>query len=169
MPNDVVKSLHWQFQEYSDSPLFLSFNDVNQINVKNSESDIISIFESTYEVNDHIQFNKVKYDFQTNEIERIAVEECTKSKDDGINNNTLKDGLKSQLNSLKLFNERIEILVNYTDNILKDNHDTVKDYDLLRSLSSLIASLPAHSNDRDFKQEYENVSISCFLKTRNYV
>jgi len=79
---------------------------------------------------------------------------------------SLESHLHTQRAAIKMLHERILVLVQYVTEVIAGQ--TQKDHATLRSLSALIASLPASENKAfraEFEKEYEDVQITAFLST----
>jgi hypothetical protein len=86
--------------------------------------------------------------------------------------------LQSQRAAVKMLHDRILVLVQYVTDVLASEYESClpgrliscfkidnapKDHTTLRSLSALIASLPASEN-KEFRKEFDTVCISSYLK-----
>ncbi|KAG1826194.1 maintenance of mitochondrial structure and function-domain-containing protein [Suillus subaureus] len=123
-------------------------------------------YEPTIEIRDkktRSVFIEAPYKVETGEAERIAVDWTAKG---GGGSTSLESHLQSQRAAVKMLHERILVLVQYVTNVIAGQIPT--DHTTLRSLSALIASLPASENKgfRDeFNTEYEDVQLTAFLSS----
>lgn len=162
-------ALHEQFTAYSSTPLLLLLQPST---VFAASSDLtaqtlpIKAYEPTIEIRDRKTrsvFIEAPFTVETGEAERIAVDWAAKG---GEGDNSLESHLNSQRAAVKMLHDRIMLLAKYVTDVLADQ--AVKDHATLRSISALIASLPA-SEHRDFRDEfdteYEDVQLTAYLAT----
>ncbi|CAL1696340.1 unnamed protein product [Somion occarium] len=123
-------------------------------------------YEPTIEIRDRKArsvFIEAGYTVETGEAERIAVDWTARG---GSGGTSLESHLSSQRAAVKMLHDRILLLVKYVTEILAG--EAKKDHATLRSLSALIASLPAseHKGFREeFEKEYEDVQLTAFLSS----
>ncbi|KAG1783707.1 maintenance of mitochondrial structure and function-domain-containing protein [Suillus placidus] len=156
-------------QWYCSTPLLLVLQPST---ITSSSSDItgqtlpFKAYEPTIEIRDkktRSVFIEVPYKVETGEAERIAVDWTAKG---GGGSTSLESHLQAQRAAVKMLHERILVLVQYVTNVIAGQVPT--DYTTLRSLSALIASLPASENKgfRDeFNTEYEDVQLTAVLSS----
>ncbi|KAI0080002.1 hypothetical protein K474DRAFT_1658239 [Panus rudis PR-1116 ss-1] len=123
-------------------------------------------YEPTIEIRDRTSrtvFIEAPYSVETGEAERIAVDTTARAGEGGT---SLESHLNSQKAAVKMLHDRILILVQYLTDVLAGQ--AKKDHSALRSLSALIASLPASEHQgfrEEFDKEYEDVQLTAFLST----
>ncbi|CCM01623.1 uncharacterized protein FIBRA_03684 [Fibroporia radiculosa] len=166
-PTAVHIALHEQFTPYSSTPLLLILQPST---VFAASSDItaqplpIKAYEPTIEIRDRKSrsvFVEAPYTVETGEAERIAVDWTAKG---GEGDNSLESHLNSQRAAVKMLHERILVLVKYVGDVIAGQAE--KDHATLRSLSALVASLPANEHKgfrEEFDTEYEDVQLTAYL------
>ncbi|THH23108.1 hypothetical protein EUX98_g8074 [Antrodiella citrinella] len=123
-------------------------------------------YEPTIEIRDRKTrsvFIEATFTVETGEAERIAVDWTAKG---GASGTSLESHLYNQRAAVKMLHDRILVLVKYVTDVIAGQ--ATKDHATLRSLSALIASLPAsgHKEFRDeFDTEYEDVQLTAYLST----
>ncbi|KAJ7655203.1 COP9 signalosome subunit 6 [Mycena polygramma] len=162
-------ALHEQFTGYCSTPLLLilqpsialvASSDVNAQNLP------LKAFEPTIELRDRKSrsvYIEVPYNVETGEAERIAVDWTARG---GGSGTSLESHLQTQRAAVKMLHERIMVLVKYVTDVVAGQ--APKDHATLRSLSALIASLPATENSafrEEFETEYEDVQLTAFLSS----
>lgn len=169
IPTSRHIALHEQFTGYCSTPLLLVLQPSM---ITSSSSDItgqtlpFKAYEPTIEIRDkktRSVFIEAPYKVETGEAERIAVDWTAKG---GGGSTSLESHLHAQRAAVKMLHERILVLVQYVTNVIAGQIPT--DHTTLRSLSALIASLPASENKgfRDeFNTEYEDVQLTAFLSS----
>jgi len=161
--------LHEQFTKYCSTPLLLilqpSLAMISSSDV-NAQTLPFKAYEPTIELRDRKSrsvYIEVPYTVETGEAERIAVDWTARG---GGSGTSLESHLQTQRSAVKMLHERILILIKYvTDVIAGQAHS---DHTTLRSLSALIASLPASENKyfrEEFDIEYEDVQLTAFLSS----
>jgi len=108
-------------------------------------------------------FIEVPYNVETGEAERIAVDWTARGDGPGT---SLESHLQTQRAAVKMLHERLLVLVQYVTDVIAEK--APKDNTTLRSLSALIASLPASENKgfrQEFNTEFEDVQLTAFLST----
>lgn len=136
---------------------------------------------------------KVEYKVETGEAERIAVDWTAKGGEGGgsctcdlsflsfsssrstFNSFPLPcscpsviSHLQSQRAATQMLHARIGIIISYVENLIKGSEGTKLDYPTLRTIQSLVASLPAseHKTFREeYEQEYADVQLTAYLST----
>ncbi|TCD70649.1 hypothetical protein EIP91_002369 [Steccherinum ochraceum] len=159
-------ALHEQFVPYSSTPLLLMLQPSNKVISADptAQSLPFKAYEPTIEIRDRKSrsvFIEAPYSVETGEAERIAVDWTAKG---GASGTSLESHLHSQRAAVKMLHDRILVLVKYVTDVIAG--EATKDHATLRSLSALIASLPAseHSEFRDeFDTEYEDVQLTAYL------
>ncbi|KAJ6574707.1 COP9 signalosome subunit 6 [Mycena capillaripes] len=162
-------ALHEQFTGYCSTPLLLilqpSISLVASSDV-NAQTLPFKAFEPTIELRDRKSrsvFIEVPYNVETGEAERIAVDWTARG---GGSGTSLESHLQTQRAAVKMLHERIMVLVKYVADVVAGQAQ--KDHATLRSLSALIASLPATENTafrEEFETEYEDVQLTAFLSS----
>jgi len=159
--------LHEQFTAYSSTPLLLLLQPSTVFATSvdlTAQSLPIKAYEPTIEMRDRKTrsvFIEAPFTVETGEAERIAVDWAAKG---GEGDNSLESQLNSQRAAVKMLHDRIMLLVKYVTDVLAGQ--AVKDHSTLRSLSALVASLPAseHKGFREeFDTEYEDVQLTAYL------
>ncbi|KAH7883798.1 maintenance of mitochondrial structure and function-domain-containing protein [Phlebopus sp. FC_14] len=160
-------SLHEQFTGYCSTPLLLVLQPSSAAPLP---SDItgqtlpFKAYEPSVEIRDkktRSVFIEAPYKVETGEAERIAVDWTAKG---GGGSTSWESHLQSQRAAVKMLHERIVVLIHYVTNVIAGH--VPKDHTTLRSLSALIASLPASENKgfrEEFDIEYEDVQLTAFL------
>ncbi|KAF7437140.1 hypothetical protein PC9H_003976 [Pleurotus ostreatus] len=161
-------TLHEQFMTYCSTPLLL----ILQPTLAYVSSDVnaqtlpFKAYEPSIEIKDRKSrsvFIEAAYNVETGEAERIAVDWTARG---GGGGTSLESHLTTQRAAVKMLHDRIGVLVDYVQNVLSGQ--APKDHTTLRSLSALIASLPATENKNfreEFDTEYEDVQLTAFLST----
>ncbi|EGO02785.1 hypothetical protein SERLA73DRAFT_176164 [Serpula lacrymans var. lacrymans S7.3] len=169
IPTSRHIALHEQFTKYCSTPLLLILQPSSS---STSSSDLtgqtlpLKAYEPTTEIRDkktRSVFIEASFVVETGEAERIAVDWTAKG---GGGGTTLESHLQTQRAAVKMLHERILVLVQYVTNVIAGQ--AAKDHTTLRSLSALIASLPASENRgfrNEFETEYEDVQLTAFLST----
>jgi len=165
-PTDRHIALHEQFIAYTANPILL----ILQPSQSSAKSDVtghalpFKAYESTVEIRERTSRNvfvEASYSVETGEAERIAVDWSAKGGEGGT---SLESHLQTQRAAIKMLHDRIQLLVKYVSGVVAGS--TPKDYTALRSLSALIASLPASEHPRfrdEFDKEYEDVQLTAYL------
>ncbi|KAJ7785903.1 COP9 signalosome subunit 6 [Mycena metata] len=157
-------ALHEQFTNYCSTPLLLLLQP--SITLASSESLPFKAYEPTIELRDRKSrsvFIEVPYNVETGEAERIAVDWTARG---GGSGTSLESHLQTQRAAVKMLHDRIMVLVKYVADVVAEQ--APKDHATLRSLSALIASLPATENNAfrdEFETEYEDVQLTAFLSS----
>lgn len=82
----------------------------------------------------------------------------------GEGGTSLESHIQTQRAAVKMLHDRIKILASYVAGVLAGS--SPKDHTALRSLSALIASLPASEHPEfreEFDREYEDVQLTAYL------
>ncbi|KDR84839.1 hypothetical protein GALMADRAFT_233256 [Galerina marginata CBS 339.88] len=161
--------LHEQFTGYCSTPLLLilqpSLALVSSTDV-NAQTLPLKAYEPTIELRDRKSrsvYIEVPYNVETGEAERIAVDWTARG---GGSGTSLESHLQTQRSAVKMLHERILILIKYVTDVIAGQ--ARPDSSVLRSLSALLASLPASENKHfreEFDTEYEDVQLTAFLST----
>ncbi|KAF5377513.1 hypothetical protein D9615_005130 [Tricholomella constricta] len=153
---------------YCSTPLLL----VLQPNINLASSSVNSqtlpfkAYEPSVEIRDRKSrsvFIEVPYNVETGEAERIAVDWTARG---GGSGTSLESHLQTQRSAVKMLHERILVLVKYVTDVIAGQ--AIKDHVTLRSLSALIASLPATENRAfrdEFATEYADVQLTAVLSS----
>jgi len=162
-------TLHEQFTGYCSTPLLLllqpsatgaSTSDVN------AQTLPFKAYEPTIEIRDRKSrsvYIEVPFNVETGEAERIAVDWTARG---GGRGTSLESHLQTQRAAVKMLHDRILVLVQYVTEAIAGQKQ--KDHATLRSLSALIASLPASEHPgfrKEFETEFEDVQLTAFLST----
>ncbi|PCH33363.1 hypothetical protein WOLCODRAFT_93367 [Wolfiporia cocos MD-104 SS10] len=160
-------ALHEQFVPYSSTPLLLILQPSTVFaapSTISAQTLPFKAYEPTIEIRDRKTrsvFIEAPYSVETGEAERIAVDWTAKG---GEGDNSLESQLHSQRAAVKMLHDRIVLLVKYLTEVLAGQ--AVKDHATLRSLSALVASLPASEHQgfrEEFETEYEDVQLTAYL------
>jgi len=158
-------ALHEQFTSYSSTPLLLMLQP-SSVFVSDAQSLPFKAYEPTIEIRDRKTrsvFVEASYTVETGEAERIAVDWTAKG---GSGGTSLESHLQAQRAAVKMLHDRILLLVKYVTDVVAGSAQ--KDHATLRSLSALIASLPASENKefrKEFDTEYEDVQLTAYLSS----
>jgi len=132
----------------------------------NAQTLPLKAYEPTIELRDRKSrsvYIEVPYNVETGEAERIAVDWTARG---GGSGTSLESHLQTQRSAVKMLHERILILIKYITDVIAGQ--ARPDPSVLRSLSALLASLPASENKHfreEFDTEYEDVQLTAFLST----
>ncbi|KAI0932531.1 hypothetical protein AcW2_001134 [Taiwanofungus camphoratus] len=173
-PTALHISLHEQFTTYSSTPLLLILQPSTVFAASadlTAQSLPLKAYEPTIEIRDRKSrsvFIEAPFTVETGEAERIAVDFTAKG---GEGDTSLESHLHSQRAAVKMLHDRIILLVKYVADVLAGQ--AVKDHATLRSLSALMASLPASEN-KGFREEFDTVRSSppsppCSLTAPSFV
>ncbi|KAH9947711.1 COP9 signalosome subunit 6 [Amylocystis lapponica] len=166
-PNAKHIALNDQFMPYSSTPLLLLMQPSTVFAASSdltAQSLPLKAYEPTTEIRDRKSrtvFVEAPFTVETGEAERIAVDWTARGGEGGT---SLESHLQSQRAAVKMLHDRIVLLVKYVMDVLAGQ--ATKDHATLRSLSALIASLPAsdHKGFREeFDTEYEDVQLTAYL------
>ncbi|PAV21826.1 COP9 signalosome subunit 6 [Pyrrhoderma noxium] len=159
-------ALHEQFAAYTSNPILLILQPNGAPVKAEGHSLPLKAYEPTVEIREHTSrtvFIEVGFSIEIGEAERIAVDWTAKGGEVGT---SLDSHLQTQRAAVKMLHDRIQLLIQYVSGVLSGS--TPKDHTALRSLSSLIASLPAseHAEFREeFDKEYEDVQLTAVLSS----
>ncbi|KIP06949.1 hypothetical protein PHLGIDRAFT_35717 [Phlebiopsis gigantea 11061_1 CR5-6] len=162
-PTPTHIALNEQFTPYSSTPILLMLQPSTAA-VSDTQSLPFKAYEPTIEIRDRktrAVFVEASYTVETGEAERIAVDWTARG---GSGGTSLESHLQSQRAAVKMLHDRILLLVKYVADVVAGS--AVKDHVTLRSLSALIASLPASENKnfrKEFDTEYEDVQLTAYL------
>ncbi|TFL06501.1 COP9 signalosome subunit 6 [Pterulicium gracile] len=166
-PTQQHIALNEQFTDYCSTPVLLllqpTFSTSNEVG---GQSLPFKAYEPTMEIRERVtraMFIEVPFNVETGEAERIAVDWTAKGGGVGTSS---ESHLQSQRAAVKMLHDRILVLVKYVTQVLSG--ESVKDHSTLRSLSALIASLPATESQgfrEEFNKEQEDVQLTAFLST----
>ncbi|KAM0751508.1 COP9 signalosome subunit 6 [Meredithblackwellia eburnea MCA 4105] len=176
-PSEQDISIHKQFFEYNETPLFLqlsrSSTTASQSTSNNNKDLPVSIYESVIELVDNeatVALVKASYEIETGEAERVAVDHVSKtsatSGDDSQSG--LIANLSTQRNAIKMLHDRIALIVQYLTAVAADTPGVAKDQETLRQISALVASLQHNVLDEfkdEFMMEYNDVLLTTYLAT----
>ncbi|KAI0786095.1 COP9 signalosome subunit 6 [Abortiporus biennis] len=169
-PTSKHIALHEQFTAYSSTPLLLVLQPSTVFVAASSDLGSQALpfkaYEPTIEIRDRKTrsvFVEVNYKVETGEAERIAVDWTSRG---GGSGTSYESHLQTQRAAVKMLHDRILLLVKYVSDVLAGQ--AVNDHATLRSLSALVASLPASEHKafrEEFDTEYEDVQLTAFLAT----
>ncbi|OCB91169.1 hypothetical protein A7U60_g1577 [Sanghuangporus baumii] len=167
-------ALHEQFVEYTSTPILLILQPTSESGPEAGHSLPIKAYEPTVEIRDRVTRNvfvEASYTIQTGEAERIAVDWTAKGGEGGT---SLESHLQTQRAAVKMLHDRIQLLIQYVSGVVAGRRyglaridemlrrhalgTSSVDHTALRSLSALIASLPA-SEHPGFREEFDKVTI----------
>ena len=165
-----------KFVPYTTNPILL----VLQPHGSSVKADIsghalpFKAYEPTVEIKDRtsrVVFVEASFVVETGEVERIAVDWSAKGGEGGTSRKSfvcayisitsltypglVESHLQTQRAAVKMLHDRIFILVQYVTEVLAGS--AKKDHTVLRSLSALIASLPATEHP-NFREEFDKVN-----------
>ncbi|WRT68904.1 uncharacterized protein IL334_005886 [Kwoniella shivajii] len=166
-PSTEDVSLHQEFAEMVDTPIFLLFNPNDR---PGSQTLPITIFESALaeggkdEVNGG-RFVELAYGIETGEAERIAVDGVSRGGMGGEREESIVvANLTTQRNAIRMLYERIAVLLQYITVVINEN--AKPDHPILRQISALVASLPT-MDAKEFRDElvteYSDVQLTAYL------
>ncbi|THH17396.1 hypothetical protein EW146_g3399 [Bondarzewia mesenterica] len=181
-------ALHEQFIAYSSTPLLLILQPSSAAGPSDASGQLpLKAYEPTIEIRDRSSrsvFIEAPFSVETGEAERIAVDWTARGGEGGTSRkcghtprmiSVLKSGplalqveshLQNQRAAVKMLHDRIVILVQYIKDATAGK--ALKDHATLRSLTALLASLPASENKgfrEEFDTEYEDVQLTAYLST----
>ncbi|KAH9487082.1 COP9 signalosome complex subunit 6 [Psilocybe cubensis] len=161
-------ALHDQFTTYCSTPLLLILQPSLVLTSNSGDAHAqtlpLKAYEPTIELRDRKSrsvYIEVPYNVETGEAERIAVDWTARG---GGSGTSLESHLQTQRSAVKMLHERILILIKYLTDVI--GGQARPDQSILRSLSALLASLPATENKHfreEFDTEYEDVQLTAFL------
>ncbi|PFH49188.1 hypothetical protein AMATHDRAFT_63559 [Amanita thiersii Skay4041] len=161
-------ALHEQFTGYCSTPLLLLLQPavVGSQNKLNTQPLPFKAYEPSIEIRERTSravYIEVPYTVETGEAERIAVDWTAKG---GGSGTSLEAHLQTQRSAVKMLHDRLLVLVKYVTDVIAGQ--APNDYTTFRSLSALVASLPATENDafrEEFDTEYEDVQLTAVLSS----
>ncbi|KIY67592.1 COP9 signalosome subunit 6 [Cylindrobasidium torrendii FP15055 ss-10] len=158
-------ALHNQFTGHCATPLLLVLSSSNDT-PSSDQSLPFKAYEPTFELRERVSrvvFVEAPYTVETGEAERIAVDWTARG---GGSGTSLESHLQTQRAAVKMLHDRILVLVQYVTEVVAGS--AKKDHSILRSISALVASLPASENKlfrEEFDTEYEDVQITAYLSS----
>ncbi|KAF9535487.1 COP9 signalosome subunit 6 [Crepidotus variabilis] len=162
-------AFHEQFTTHCSTPLLLilqpSLALVSSTDV-NAQTLPFKAYEPSIEMKERTSrsvYMEVSYNVETGEAERIAVDWTARG---GGSGTSLESHLQTQRSAVKMLHERILVLVKYVTDVIAGQ--ARPDAGVVRSVTALIASLPASENKyfrEEFDTEYEDVQLTAFLST----
>ncbi|KAF5384686.1 hypothetical protein D9757_006223 [Collybiopsis confluens] len=167
IPTSRHIELHSQFTGYCSTPLLLLLRpNASLVGSADGTSQNLPFkaYEQTIEIRDRSSrsvFVEAAYTVETGEAERIAVDWTAKG---GGSGTSLESHLQTQRAAVKMLHDRILMLVQYVTSVIAAESPT--DHGILRSISALIASLPASENKtfrEEFNTEAEDVQLTALL------
>jgi len=170
VPTSKHIALHEQFTAYTPTPLLLILRPIlsaaSSISTITSQNLPFRAYEPSLEIRDRRSrsvFIEAPFTVETGEAERIAVDWTAKG---GAGGTSLESHLQTQRAAIKMLHERIMVLVKYVTEVVAGQ--ATKDHAVLRSLSALMASLPATESPgfrEEFDTEYEDVQLTAYLSS----
>jgi len=158
-------ALHEEFVAYTANPILLILQPLDTVKADGTGLALpLKAYESTVEIRDRSSRNvfvEASFSVETGEAERIAVDWVAKGGEGGT---SLESHLQTQRAAVKMLHDRIQLLIQYVAGVITGERPT--DHTALRSLSALIASLPAsdHTEFREeFDKEYDDVQLTAYL------
>ncbi|KAF8350195.1 maintenance of mitochondrial structure and function-domain-containing protein [Amanita rubescens] len=162
-------AIHEQFTGYCSTPLLLLLQPgiaLGTGNSLNAQALPFKAYEPSIEIRERTSravYIEVPYAVETGEAERIAVDWTAKG---GGTSTSLETHLQTERSAVKMLHDRLLVLVKYVTEVIAGQ--APKDYATLRSLSALVASLPATENVSfrdEFDTEYEDVQLTAILSS----
>jgi len=160
-------ALHEQFSAYCSTPLLLILQPTDTVGVNVTTGHLpIKAYEPTIEIRDRSSrsvYIEAPFNVETGEAERIAVDTAARGGEGGT---SLESHLQTQRAAVKMLHDRILVLVNYVKAVLSGS--APKDHATIRSLTALVASLPASDSQgfrEEFETEYVDVQLTAYLST----
>ncbi|KAF8624837.1 hypothetical protein AX15_005720 [Amanita polypyramis BW_CC] len=162
-------AIHEQFTGFCSTPLLLLLQPgatLGSGNSLNTQSLPFKAYEPSVEIRERTSravYIEVPYTVETGEAERIAVDWTAKG---GGTSTSLETHLQTQRSAVKMLHDRLLVLVKYVTEVIAG--EAQKDHTILRSLSALVASLPATENvafREEFDTEYEDVQLTAVLSS----
>jgi len=165
-PTSKHIALHEQFVGYTPNPILLILQPFGASSHGDASGQSLPLkaYEPTVEIRDRTARNvfvEATFAVETGEAERIAVDWSAKGGEGGT---SLESHIQTQRAAVKMLHDRIKILASYVAGVLAGS--SPKDHTALRSLSALIASLPASEHPEfreEFDREYEDVQLTAYL------
>ncbi|TIA90297.1 hypothetical protein E3P99_01640 [Wallemia hederae] len=134
-------NIHKELYKYTESPLLL---------LMDTQSTNIQPYLSVFDV-DNIKFIASDYSIQTTDIERITVDDIHKSNHDA-HSSSLKSGLNTQINAIKLLSQRVDVILNYLRKLEKG--EAARDNEIISMIHNIHLQLPASAENQDFNKEF---------------
>ncbi|KAJ3764293.1 maintenance of mitochondrial structure and function-domain-containing protein [Lentinula raphanica] len=167
IPTSRHIALHSQFTGYCSTPLLLILQPSSNLVGSSdgvSQNLPFKAYEQTIEIKDRTSrsvFVEAPYNVETGEAERIAVDWTAKG---GGTGTSLESHLQTQRAAVKMLHDRISVLIHYVTSVVAA--EAPADHGVLRSISALLASLPASENKtfrEEFNTETEDVQLTALL------
>ncbi|KAJ3736883.1 COP9 signalosome subunit 6 [Lentinula guzmanii] len=167
IPTSRHIGLHSQFTGYCSTPLLLILQPTANLvgSADGTRQNLpFKAYEQTIEIKDRTSrsvFVEASYNVETGEAERIAVDWTAKG---GGSGTSLESHLQTQRAAVKMLHDRILVLIQYVTSVIAVEAPT--DHGILRSISALLASLPASENKtfrEEFNTESEDVQLTALL------
>ncbi|KAJ4476666.1 hypothetical protein J3R30DRAFT_317868 [Lentinula aciculospora] len=178
-----------QFTGYCSTPLLLILQPTTNLLGSadgTSQNLPFKAYEQTIEIKDRSSrsvFVEASFNVETGEAERIAVDWTAKG---GGSGTSLESHLQTQRAAVKMLYDRILVLIQYVTGVIAGTIGSLKlvltptfqvliyllpaevptDHGILRSISALLASLPASENKtfrEEFNTESEDVQLTALL------
>ncbi|KAF8736746.1 hypothetical protein AX14_014069 [Amanita brunnescens Koide BX004] len=162
-------AIHEQFTGYCSTPLLLLLQPsiaLGSGSSLNAQALPFKAYEPSIEIRERTSravYIEVPYAVETGEAERIAVDWTAKG---GGTSTSLETHLQTERSAVKMLHDRLLVLVKYVTEVIAGQAPT--DHATLRSLSALVASLPATENGSfrdEFDTEYEDVQLTAILSS----
>ncbi|KAG8969134.1 hypothetical protein FRC03_004449 [Tulasnella sp. 419] len=153
-------AIHEQFVAYHPTPLLLVLSPASTPEQKEAQILPFKAYEPVVEIKERKQrtvYVEAAWNVETGEAERIAVDWTAKGGEGG---SSLASHLQTQRAAIKMLHDRIVVLVEYVTALIAGQ--AKPDHDILRSLSALVASIPASQN-KYFREEFETEEADVLL------
>ncbi|TIA99969.1 hypothetical protein E3P94_01891 [Wallemia ichthyophaga] len=145
--------IHKQLLKYTESPLLL---------VVDTQSTNIHAYVSVFDVDD-IKLVESDYSIQTTDIERVTVDDIHKS-NHSSHSSALKNGLNTQVNAIKLLDERVDVIRGYLTKLVLGQ--TRRDDEILGMIYNISTQLPATTSaqfERELDTEANDTQLTSLL------
>nr|XP_018259028.1 uncharacterized protein I303_08571 [Kwoniella dejecticola CBS 10117]OBR81186.1 hypothetical protein I303_08571 [Kwoniella dejecticola CBS 10117] len=160
-------TLHQQFAELIETPIFLLFNPDHPAT---SQALPVTIYEAALaeggkDSATEGKFVELAYGIETGEAERIAVDGVSRGGMGGEGEEMVAN-LTTQRNAIRMLYERVTVLLQYITAVL--NKTAQPDHAILRQISAIIAALPtmdAQGFRDELTTEYDDVQLTTYLTT----
>ncbi|WWC73242.1 uncharacterized protein I206_107208 [Kwoniella pini CBS 10737] len=162
-------TLHKQFAEIIETPIFLLFDSEHQ---PASQALPVKIYEAALaeggkDEDTKGKFVELVYGIETGEAERIAVDGVSRGGMGGEGEeSTVVANLTTQRNAIRMLYERVSVLLQYITAVI--NKTAQPDHTILRQISAIIATLPT-MDAKEFREELttecSDVQLTTYLTT----
>jgi len=154
----VKQAIHEQMthscvaREMFGEPLFLMVDCAPPPECKSLPAQLFETSVTFEGTNKTLTFKRIPYFINSDELERVAVENIVHTKSTGADVSTLKDPVRTLKDAVSMLNSRVEILVEYLAAVKRG--EIQPDRAMLRRISSICSKLPT-ADSRKFQQEYD--------------